>query len=279
MTPAEKREAAQYLVDTHQLSVSRSCRCAGFHRSSFYRSPLHWTVKDAQIIDVLASLIEGRPSRGFWKCRKLIKRQGYPWNHKRIYRVYKLMKLHLRRPAKKRLPKRLRVPLYVPMLPDTVWSADFVNDALTGSRRFRTFNVVDDFNREVLHIEIDTSITSRRLVRVFERLRDQRGLPQVLRTDNGPEFLGEVFTQWAKEAGMAIQYIQPGKPNQNAYVERFNRTYREELLDQYLFSTLDDVREATYWWMIEYNEERPHDALGDLTPKEARINAAGNSSN
>lgn len=221
--------------------------------------------------------MEGRPNRGFWKCRKILRRQGRPWNHKRIYRVYKLMKLHLRRPAKKRLPKRVRVPFYVPQLPDTVWSADFVSDTLACGKRFRTFNIVDDFNREALHIEVDTSITSNRLVRVFSQLRDQHGLPQILRTDNGPEFLGEVFTAWAKDEGMAIQYIEPGKPNQNAYVERFNRTYREELLDLYLFKTLEDVREATWWWMIEYNEERPHDALGDCTPAELRAKIAGNS--
>ena len=187
------------------------------------------------------------------------------------------MNLHLRRCAKRRLPKRLRVPLYVPELPDTVWSADFMSDALASGRRFRTFNVVDDFNREALHIEIDTSITSVRLVRIFEQLQAQHGLPRVLRTDNGPKFLGEAFTAWAKAAGMAIQYIQPGKPNQNAYVERFNRTYRDELLDQYLFASLDDVREATYWWMLEYNEERPHDSLGDRTPPEARQQAVGTS--
>ena len=187
------------------------------------------------------------------------------------------MDLHLRRRAKKRLPKRHRAELYVPALPDTVWSADFMSDALQSGKRFRTFNVTDDFNREVLHIEIDTSITSERLVRVFEQLQNQHGLPEVLRTDNGPEFLGEAFTAWAKAAGMAIQYIQPGKPNQNAYIERFNRTYREEVLDQYLFTSLEHVREATWWWMIEYNEERPHDALGDMTPLEARQQAARNS--
>jgi putative transposase len=238
--------------------------------------PPHWTVKDARVVSALAELVEGRPSRGFWKCRKMLRRQGHSWNHKRIYRVYKAMGLNLRRAAKRRLPKRVRVPLYVPKQPDTVWSADFMSDALANGRRFRTFNVVDDFNREAIHIEIDTSITSARLVRVFEQLKAQRGLPEVLRTDNGPEFLGQAFTAWAKDAGMAIQYIQPGKPNQNAYVERFNRTYRDELLNMYLFATLGHVREATYWWMQEYNEERPHDSLGDMTPMEARL-TAGNS--
>lgn len=234
-------------------------------------------MRDAEIIAALAALVEGRSSRGFWKCRKLLKRQGKPWNHKRIYRVYKEMGLHLRRPAKKRLPKRIRTELYVPIAPDSVWSMDFMSDALYCGRRFRTFNIVDDFNREAVHIEIDTSITSDRLVRVFSRIAQERGLPRVLRCDNGPEFLGEAFTAWAKAAGMSIQYIQPGKPNQNAFVERFNRTYREEVLDQHLFTSLDEVREATYWWMIEYNEERPHDSLGDLTPLEARQNYARNS--
>lgn len=217
----------------------------------FYLSPTHWTVRDADVIAALAELVEGRPSRGFWKCHKLLKRQGRPWNHERIYRVYRAVGLHLRRPAKKRLPKRVRVPLYVPRFPDRVWSADFMSDTLADGRRFRTFDLVDDFNREALHIEIDTSITSGRLVRVFEQLRAERGLPQILRTDNGPEFLGQTFTSWAKNVGMAVQYIQPGKPNQNAYIERFNRTYRDELLDQYLFTSLDDVREATWWWRRE----------------------------
>jgi len=257
--------------------VAAGCRCVGLSRSAWYRVPPDWTVRDAELIAALAKLVEKRAARGFWMCRKLLRKQGKPWNHKRIYRVYCRMKLNLRRPAKKRLPKRVRVPLYVPRLPDTVWSADFMSDTLLNGRRFRTFNVVDDFNREALHIEIDTSITSDRLVRVFSQLQAEHGLPQVLRTDNGPEFLGESFTSWATSAGMAIQYIQPGKPNQNAYVERFNRTYREELLDQHLFRSLNDVREATYWWMIEYNEERPHDALNDMTPMEARQQAARNS--
>ena len=221
--------------------------------------------------------MQDRPSRGFWKCRAYLRRSRPEWNHKRIYRVYKAMKLNLRRAAKRRLPKRERVPLYVPRLPDTVWSADFMADALACGRRFRTVNVVDDFNREILHIEVDTSINSNRLVRVFEQLRLNHGLPQVLRTDNGPEFLSEVFVQWTKTHGVAIQYIQPGKPNQNAYVERFNRTFREEILDQNLFARLDDVREAAHWWILEYNEQRPHDSLGEMTPSEYRNRITRNS--
>lgn len=191
----------------------RSCRCVGLSRSAYYREPVHWTVRDAELIGALGALVQNRPSRGFWKCHKLLRRQGRGWNHKRTYRVCCQMQLNRRRAARRRLPKRHRVPLYVPRRPDTVWSADFVADALYNGRRFRTFNVVDDFNREALHIEIDTSITSERLVRVFRRIQAERPLPQVLRTDNGPEFLGEAFTEWAKEAGMAIRYIQPGKPN------------------------------------------------------------------
>lgn len=268
----------EYLIEVHALPLRRSCECVGLSRSAYYRPPLDWTIRDAELIASLARLVEDRPSRGFWKCCSLIRRQRQDWNHKRIYRVYKAMRLNLRRAAKRRLPKRERVVLYVPRLPDTVWSADFMSDALVCGRRFRTFNVVDDFNRELLHIEVDTSITSARLVRIFEQLKRDHGLPQVLRTDNGPEFLGESFVQWAKANAMAIQYIQPGKPNQNAYIERFNRTFREEVLDQHLWASINDVREAAWWWMLEYNEERPHDSLGDMTPVQYRQQVAGSSS-
>jgi len=148
-----------------------------------------------------------------------------------------------------------------------------MSDALYRGPRFRTFNVLDDFNREVLAIEVDTSLTSTRLVRVFEQLAAERGLPDMLRTDNGPEFLGAEFPPWCEDHGILIDYIEPGKPNQNAYVERFNRFYRTEVLDVYLFSSLDEVREITWRWMLEYNEERRHDGLGKMTPAEFYQNA------
>ena len=267
----------RYLVEMHGRPLRRSCECVGLTRSAWYRPLVDWTERDRELVEELTALVENRPSRGLWKCCALLRRRRPEWNHKRIYRVYKGLRLNLRRAVKRRLPGRERVALYVPRLPDTVWSADFMSDALACGRRFRTFNVLDDFNREVLHIEVDTSITSVRLIRIFEQLKqDHCRLPQVLRTDNGPEFLGEAFVEWARTNGVAIQYIQPGKPNQNAYVERFNRTFRDEVLNQHLFVRLADVREAVWWWTLEYNEERPHESLGDLTPREhSQLAASG----
>jgi putative transposase len=257
-------------MEVHGRPLSRSCNCVGLSRAAWYAPPLDWTARDADIRAALTKLIDKHPSWGFWKCYNRLRHLGTNVNHKRLHRIYKAMQLNLHRAARRRLPKRERAPLYVPRLPDSVWSVDFMSDALACGRRFRTFNVLDDFNREALHIEVDTSINSHRLVRVFELIKHERGLPQVIRSDNGPEFLGDAFTAWLKEQGVALQYIQPGKPNQNAFIERFNRSFREEVLDQHLFRSLDDVREAAYWWMIEYNEERPHDALGDLPPIEYR---------
>lgn len=159
------------------------------------------------------------------------------------------------------------------MVPNQVWSADFMSDALYGGVRFRTLNVIDDFNREALAIEIDTSLTSTRLIRVLGQLKEERGLPDVLRVDNGPEFLGEAFTEWCRTEGIFIDYIEPGKPNQNAYIERFNRSYRNEVLDVWLFRNLDEAREITWRWMLAYNEERDHDGLGGLAPAEVLYRA------
>jgi putative transposase len=267
----------RHLVAEHSLSVQKGCKCIGLSRAAYYGGARSTGDRDTEIIAALNALVEKHARWGFWKCYKALRRKQHPWNHKRVYRVYCEMKLNQKRRAKRRLPKRLRQPLMAPQRPNHVWSADFVSDALYAGSRFRAFTVIDDFNREVVAIEVDTSITARRLIRVFERLRFTRGLPDVLRVDNGPEFLSSELVTWAESAGMTIQYIQPGEPNQNAYIERFNRTYREEVLNLYLFDSMEEVREMTYWWMIDYNEQRPHDALGDLTPAEYMEQNAGNS--
>ena len=156
----------------------------------------------------------------------------------------------------------------VPLRPNEIWSADFMSDALWSGQRFRTFNVLDDFNREALGIGIDTSLPAPRIVRALDQLLEIRGKPQVLRSDNGPEFISEALARWARRHGVELRFIQPGKPMQNGYVERFNRTYREEVLNCYVFETLGEVRRMTDEWLPRYDEQRPHESLGNLSPRQ-----------
>lgn len=158
-------------------------------------------------------------------------------------------------------------PMIVDALPNAEWSLDFMSDCLYGhSRRFRTLNVLDEGVREALAIVIDTSIPGGRVVRTLEQLLNWRGKPQAIRVDNGPEYVSQVFADWCHEKRIELRYIQPGKPNQNVFIERFNRTYRHEVLDAYVFESLHQVRQITAKWMIEYNEERPHESLGQIPP-------------
>ena len=206
------------------MAVSRACQAVGLSRSAWYRPLEDKLARDLEVIKALQELVEKHHRWGFWMCHQRFRNQGRRWNHKRVWRVYCLLKLNRRRRAKQRIPAREPMPLMVPLQPNQVWSADFMSDALYHGVRFRTFNVLDDCTWEALAIEIDTSLPSARLVRAFEQLKATRGLPDALRTDNGPEFLGEAFTTWCAEHGVLIDYIEPGKPNQNAYIERFNRT-------------------------------------------------------
>ena len=263
---AEKRTAVEFMHETHGVPVTRSCGCVGLSRAAYYAEPLDWAMRDAAVIAALNALVEAHPRWGFWKCVDALHHRGYPWNAKRLHRVYCALGLNLPRRTRRTLPERVRQPLIVPQQPNQVWSADFMSDALYHGMRFRTFNVIDDYNREALAIEIDTSLRAARLIRVFERLKAERGLPDLLRVDNGPEFLSQELVDWCAANGILIRYIQPGKPNQNAFIERFNRTYRNEVLNLYLFRNLDEVREITSRWLVEYNEQRPHDALGGLPP-------------
>lgn len=191
----------------------------------------------------------------------------YWWNHKRVYRVYTDMKLNLRRPYKKRLPKRPKESLVQPLFPNMTWSMDFMSDGLIGGKSFRSFNVIDDFNREALNITIDRSIPSRRVIRELDKLIEWRGKPEKLRVDNGPEFLAQIMKDWCEEHQITLTYIQKGKPSQNGYVERFNRTFREEILDAYAFESLEQARMLAQAWLWIYNNERPHDAIGNVPPR------------
>jgi putative transposase len=226
---------------------------------------------DTEVIEVLQELAFKHPTYGFRKLYAYIRRSGKQWNHKRIYRVYKLLKLNRKRKGKRRLPSRVKQPLVKQEEINQSWSMDFMSDSMVGGRRFRTFNLIDDCTREVLAIEIDTSLSSKRIIRTLERVILDRGKPNIIRTDNGPEFTSKDLELWARDNEIQIQFIQPGRPMQNGYIERFNRIYRESILDAYLFFELDQVRTLTEEWMEEYNLRRPHESLGNLTPNEWKM--------
>ena len=229
---------------------------------------------DEEMIELLTEIAERKPSWGFKKMNDYLKNQGYAWNHKKVYRVYCEMDLNLRKKPKKRLPIREAKPLVVPAVANISWSLDFMSDSLTSGRAFRTLNIIDDYNREALWIEVDTSLPAERVIRVLEMLALWRSYAQQLRIDNGPELISYKLAAWAKKHKVVLAFIQPGKPAQNAYIERFNRTYREDILDAYLFNSLKEVQAITEDWLEEYNAIRPHDALGGLPPNQyASINA------
>jgi putative transposase len=221
---------------------------------------------DTELQDALSELVAKHPAIGFWQCYYRLYHEGRPWNHKRLYRVYRAMKLNIRRRSKKRLPERVKLPLAVPDAPNQMWSLDFMSDSLTDGRKFRLLNIIDDFNRESLAIEVDTSLPSLRVIRTLETLVHTKGKPGNIRCDNGPEFLSHKLQLWCESKQISLQYIQPGEPTQNAFVERNNGSLRNELLDAWMFTTLKEVRLMVKDWQNDYNRNRPHSALGYLSP-------------
>ena len=248
----------------HKLSFRQACDAVSLPRSSFqYKKKAK---DDNEIINQLQTLVDKHPAIGFWKCYYRIRRQGYEFNHKRVYRIYTAMRLNIRRRHKRRLPARVKQALFQPTASNQVWSVDFMTDSLWDGTRFRLLNILDDYNRQVLAIETDTSLPALRLIRVLERLEQVRGIPQMIRVDNGPEFISEKLDQWCKLRKIQLAFIQPGKPMQNGFVERLNGSIRRELLNAYVFKTLAEVRQKTDEWMQDYNHHRPHHALQNRTP-------------
>jgi len=259
---------AMRVVQEKQVTVRLACKA--FSISEYcYRYEAKLNEENEIIADWLIRLTHNQRNWGFGLCFLYLRNvKGYKWNHKRVYRIYKELELNLRIKPKKRIKREAPKPLSVPTAPNEVWSMDFMHDNLSDSRSFRLFNVIDDYNREGLEIEADFSLPSQRVIRSLERIIEWRGKPKIIRCDNGPEYISTALQNWAKKQKIKLEYIQPGKPQQNAYIERYNRTVRYDWLNQYIFNTIEEVREFATKWLWVYNNERPNMGIGGITPKQ-----------
>ena len=266
VSPQAKREAVSVLMTERDLGVTRACGLVGISRSLYcYRSRRPDSTPLRTRIEEIAAL---KRRYGYRRVYLRLRREGWKVNRKRVYRIYRDAGLAARRRKRKRIGPFERKPLPKSIVANLSWSMDFVADGLIGGRRLRCLTIVDDCTRECLAIEVDTSITGLRVKGVLERLADTRGLPESITVDNGPEFDGQVLDQWAYRNGVRLSFIRPGKPNENAYIESFNGKFRDECLNEHWFISLAHARNVIEAWRIEYNTERPHSSLGNLTPEE-----------
>jgi putative transposase len=266
VSPQAKREAVTHLMVTHQFGVTRSCGLIGISRSLYrYESK---RPDDASLKERLTELAGHKRRYGYRRLHVLLRREGWLLNWKRTYRVYREAGLVVRRRKRKRIAGTERLQKVLATGPNQSWSMDFVSDGFVDGRRLRCLNIVDDFTRECLAIEVDTSLPGRRVVSVLERLAEFRGLPQSVTLDNGPEFISKALDEWAYRQQLQLRFIEPGKPQQNCYVESFNGKFRDECLNEHWFLSMRHAREVIATWRQEYNEERPHSSLDDQTPKE-----------
>ena len=265
---------AQHAVRSGRASIKQACLAFGISVTGYrYRPRL--SSENGEIAEHLIRLTHNQRNWGFGLCFLYLRNvKGFTWNHKRVYRIYRELELNLRIKPRKRLIREKPEPLAVPTAINQVWSMDFMHDQLEDGRCFRLFNVIDDFNREALGIEIDFSLPAERVIRALEQIIEWRGKPMAIRCDNGPENISGLVQRWAEQWHIRMDYIQPGKPQQNAYVERFNRTVRYEWLSQYHWADLEEVQLFATQWMFDYNHDRPNMALGGITPKQRLAMAA-----
>ena len=271
--PSQRKEMAQNLVREKGLSVRLACEIFGISETC-YRYQAKLSGENMLVADWLLRLGQSNKRWGFGLCFLYLRNvQGYSWNHKRVYRIYRELALNLRIKPRRRLKRDRPDTLSVPRAINQVWSMDFMSDRLADGRAFRTFNVIDDYNREALGIEVDFSLPALRVIRSLEQIIEWRGKPAALRCDNGPEYISAELVAWANKNRITLIYIQPGKPTQNAYIERFNRTARHEWLDLHLFESLDHAQSLTTKWQWQYNNKRPHTAIGGVPPRQLLLAA------
>jgi putative transposase len=254
-----------------KLSERRACGLIGMNRGSWrYRQKAR---NEAALRARLQELAGERPRFGYRRLHRMLRREQWVVNHKRVYRLYREEGLAMRRGKSKRFRAEARVPLMLPTRANQMWTMDFTRDTLASGRKFRTLNVMDGYTREALWIEVDTSLPGMRVVQVLERVAQERGAPEAIQVDNGPEFISRVMDQWAYSNGVALHFIDPGKPVQNAFIESFNGKFRDECLNQNWHTSLEDARGIIEAWRVDYNTVRPHSSLGYRTPAEYAVAA------
>ena len=265
---------ARSAVEGRRTNVRHACVTFDVSQTCYRYQP-KLSDENAVIADYLVRLTYNQKNWGFGLCFLHLRNvKGHGWNHKRVYRIYRELELNLRIKPRKRLVRERPQPLAVPEAINKMWSMDFMHDQLSDGRSFRLFNVLDDFNREGLGIEVDLSLPAARVIRSRERIIEWRGKPRAIRCDNGPEYISGALLAWAELQGIRIDHIQPGKPQQNAYIERYNRTVRYGWLARTLFDSIEQVQDKATRWLWTYNHERPNMALGGITPMQKLALAA-----
>lgn len=272
--PSQRREMAYEAIKAYSTSIRHVCVSFGISETCYRYQP-KLSEENKLISDWLIRLTTTHRNWGFGLCFLYLRNvKGFGWNHKRVYRIYKELELNFRIKPKKRIVREKPEPLAVPTEINQCWSMDFMHDQLNDGRKFRLFNVIDDFNREGLDITVDFSLPATRVIRSLDQIIEWRGKPREIRCDNGPEYISHALKKWAKDNGIRLQYIQPGNPQQNAYVERYNRTVRYDWLSQYLFGSIEEVQDYATKWLWIYNNERPNTGIGGITPIQKLRNAA-----
>ena len=265
--PSYRKEMAIKVVAERGISIRLACNIFGISQTC-YRHTRKLATENDEIADWLIRLTTANKRWGFGLCFAYLRNiKGFTWNHKRVYRIYRELELNLRIKPKRRIKRDKPEALSVPQTINQVWSIDFMSDALEGGRVFRTFNVLDDYNREGLGIEVGFSLPTERVIRALEQIIEWRGKPDALRMDNGPEYISQKLIDWANSKQITLMYTQPGKPTQNAYIERFNRTVRHEWLELHLFENIEQAQLLATQWLWTYNNERPNTAIGGVPPR------------
>ena len=265
MTPAARRQAVATAQQEHGLSRRRACRLIGIARSLVEREPKR-AREHARLRERLRALAGERRRFGYRRLHELLRREGWKANHKLVGRLYREAKLAIRRRGRQKRGGGSMAGHWCPIAANQRWSLDFTEDYLASGRKFRTANLKDDCTRECPAILVDFSLPGSRVVGMLDRAAGERGYPDMLGVDNGPELRGRDLDRWAHEHGVKLFFIDPGKPMQNGSIESFNGRFREECLDQSWFTSLPEARRVIEAWRLDYNLHRPHTSLRMRTP-------------